>query len=36
MIERVAVMKMGLKDVSVVVWAIGDYYFFSSFFWDTN
>ena len=30
---RAAVMKMGLNDVSVVIWAISEFFFF---FLDTN
>ena len=34
--ERVAVMKTGPKDVSVVIWAISDYFSFFLLFLDTN
>ena len=32
MMGRVAVTKMGLNNASVIVWAISEFFFFSSFF----
>ena len=34
MMERVAVMKMGPNNMSVIIWAISEFFsFFSSFSW---